>query len=144
MSRTSIFLVSEDKESIEKAKQYWLTQGVVVHVYTPSQWRDGLENSFFRSQLSLGLPALSIGLAPVNDSLPSNVVPFPGTRPADTGLQVSTMDEIECKAIEGAIFQFRGNLTEAAKALGIGRATLYRKVKQFQIDPNAARRKRAA
>ncbi len=39
---------------------------------------------------------------------------------------------------------FKGNLTEAAKALGIGRATLYRKVKQYNIDPSAARKKKAA
>ncbi len=54
------------------------------------------------------------------------------------------MDELESKAIENAIMQFKGNLTEAAKALGIGRATLYRKVKQYQIDPNSARKRRAA
>ena len=54
------------------------------------------------------------------------------------------MNELEAKAIENAIAQFRGNLTEAAKALGIGRATLYRKVKQYQIDPSMARKKRAA
>ncbi|MCH2535615.1 MAG: hypothetical protein MK008_14325 [Bdellovibrionales bacterium] len=40
--------------------------------------------------------------------------------------------------------EFNGNLTEAAKALGIGRATLYRKVKQYSIDPTMARKKRAA
>jgi hypothetical protein len=28
--------------------------------------------------------------------------------------------------------------------LGIGRATLYRKVKQYNIDPSAARKKKAA
>ena len=43
-----------------------------------------------------------------------------------------------------AIHAYRGNLTEAAKALGIGRATLYRKVKLYNIDPASARRKKAA
>ena len=52
------------------------------------------------------------------------------------------MDDIEAKAIENAIVQYKGNLTEAAKALGIGRATLYRKVKQYRIDPSMARKKK--
>ena len=54
------------------------------------------------------------------------------------------MDDLEAKAIETAIMQFKGNLTEAAKALGIGRATLYRKVKQYHIDPSQARRRKIA
>jgi transcriptional regulator of acetoin/glycerol metabolism len=63
---------------------------------------------------------------------------------AESPSNVETMDQVEARAIESAISQFKGNLTEAAKALGIGRATLYRKVKYFQIDPSAARRKRVA
>jgi transcriptional regulator of acetoin/glycerol metabolism len=58
--------------------------------------------------------------------------------------RVQKIDELEAKAIENAIAQYKGNLTEAAKALGIGRATLYRKVKQYQIDPSLARKRKAA
>jgi DNA-binding NtrC family response regulator len=54
------------------------------------------------------------------------------------------MNDLEAQAIEQAIHAYRGNLTEAAKALGIGRATLYRKVKLYNIDPSSARRKKAA
>ncbi len=155
MSRNSVFIISEDKEVIEKAKAYWLPLGVTVHVYSQPQWTEGLENPFFRSQLALGLPALSVGVNPVtggsingSTTTPNNVVPFPGgnrsTDSATVSSKLATIDELESKAIENAIFQFRGNLTEAARALGIGRATLYRKVKQYQIDPNQARRKQAA
>ena len=55
--------------------------------------------------------------------------------------KVNTINEVEKDAIERAIMEFRGNLTEAAKALGIGRATLYRKVKQYNIDPSQARKR---
>lgn len=44
--------------------------------------------------------------------------------------------ELEKKAIEAAIKKHNGSLTEAAKELGIGRATLYRKVKEYQINPS--------
>ncbi|MFN9065788.1 MAG: helix-turn-helix domain-containing protein, partial [Bdellovibrionales bacterium] len=63
--------------------------------------------------------------------------------PPSSENSIQKMDDIEAKAIENAILQYRGNLTEAAKALGIGRATLYRKVKQYHIDPAVARKKKS-
>jgi len=72
-----------------------------------------------------------------------NVIPFPGSQ-GQEATKVQTINELESVAIENAIHQYKGNLTEAAKALGIGRATLYRKVKQYNIDTSIARRKRAA
>ena len=145
MPRTMVFVVSDDAETIDKAKSALAPTGATVTSFGSGQWKDGLENNFFRSQLSNGLPALSSGNSPIEHR--GNVLPFPGVQnnsSAADSKQVSTMNELESHAIENAILQFRGNLTEAAKALGIGRATLYRKVKQYQIDPSVARKKRAA
>lgn len=143
MSKATVYIVCDEAETVENAKTYFGPQGVTVTSYTTGQWRDGLEQPQFRSQLSAGAPALVVGGN--STSLGSNVLPFPGqgTNPYIGG-KMPTMDEVESKAIESAIAQFRGNLTEAAKALGIGRATLYRKVKQYHIDPSASRKKRAA
>ncbi len=147
MARTMVFIVSDDAETAEKVKSALAPYGVTLNTYGPGQWKEGLENSYFRSQLAIGLPSLAGGSNPLETR--GNVLPFPGvTANANAGTydasKVSTMNELESKAIENAILQFRGNLTEAAKALGIGRATLYRKVKQYQIDPAVARKKRAA
>ena len=144
MPRTMVFVVSDDAETVEKAKSALAPTGATVTSFGTGQWKDGLENNFFRSQLTNGLPALSFGSSPIENR--GNVLPFPGTQNSTVvdSKQVSTMNELESQAIENAILQFRGNLTEAAKALGIGRATLYRKVKQYQIDPSVARKKRAA
>jgi hypothetical protein len=145
MPRTMVFIVTDDAESAEKAKSALAPFGVSANSYGVGQWKEGLENSYFRNQLAAGLPALSSGSSPVEGR--GNVLPFPGVTSspaAGNNDKVSTMNELESKAIENAIVQFRGNLTEAAKALGIGRATLYRKVKQYQIDPTMARKKRAA
>ncbi len=143
MSRTTMIVVSDNQETIETAKKYWEGHDVAVQVYSPIQWREGLENNFFRQQLTAGIPALASGSSPVNYEPGSNVLPFPGpSSQASAGVQ--KMDDLEAHAIENAIMQYKGNLTEAAKALGIGRATLYRKVKQYQIDPTSARKKRAA
>lgn len=142
MSRTMMIMVCDNHEQIENARKYWEAQDCTLQVYSSAQWREGLDNVFFRQQLLQGVPALSGGLNPVGD-VPGNVVPFP-TQMTGGEPRVQKMEDLEARAIEEAIMQFKGNLTEAAKALGIGRATLYRKVKQYHIDPSAARKKKAA
>lgn len=141
MSRSIIIMVSDNQEVIEKARQQ--TQNLseaTFQVYAPHQWRDGLESPFFRQQLAQGVPALTGGLNAARSD-EGQVLNFP-TSSHDSHVQ--RMDDIEAKAIENAIVQYKGNLTEAAKALGIGRATLYRKVKQYHIDPSVARKKKMA
>lgn len=144
MARSFIYVVSENPEVLETLKKSTEGKDVSFYSYSGQQWREGLENPFFRSQLVNGVPALSSGLSPVttgNSNYTNNVVNFPATNGAD---RVQKMEELEAQAIEQAINQYKGNLTEAAKALGIGRATLYRKVKQYHIDPTQARRRKIA
>ena len=145
MPRTTVYIVGDDFDTNEKVKATLASYGVNVQTYGSGQWRDGIENPYFRSQLLSGVPSLSAGSIQVENR--GNVLPFPGAVQATgaaNNANVQTMDQLESKAIENAILQFCGNLTEAARALGIGRATLYRKVKQYQIDPSIARKKRAA
>ena len=142
MARSFVYIVSENPEVIEKLKKSHEAEDVSFYTYSGHQWREGLDNPFFRSQLVNGVPALSTGLNPLTaeSSHMGNVVSFPNS----SENKVQKMDDLEAKAIESAIIQFKGNLTEAAKALGIGRATLYRKVKQYHIDPSQARRRKIA
>lgn len=44
------------------------------------------------------------------------------------------LDELEKKAIQKALNQYRGNMSKAAKELGIGRTTLYRKLEKHKIN----------
>ena len=91
------------------------------------------------------MPSLSAGAQPIERG--AKILQFPTQSQVSEpiGIQkVETINELEAKAIKKAIFEYKGNLTEAAKALGIGRATLYRKVKQYNINPNEARKNRAA
>ncbi len=142
MSRTVMIVVSDNQETVENAKKYWEQHDVTVQAYSSAQWREGLDNAFFRQQLSAGVPALISGNSPVttDNTGNGNLIQFP--TPTATSTNVQKMEEMEAHAIENAIAQYKGNLTEAAKALGIGRATLYRKVKQYHIDPSAARKKK--
>ncbi|MGZ3770872.1 MAG: helix-turn-helix domain-containing protein [Bdellovibrio sp.] len=141
MSRTVMIVVSENHEVIENTKKQFENHDVTVQAYTPAQWREGLDNVFFRQQLMAGVPALISGSSPVNSELSGNIIQFPSTSASSANVQ--KMEELEAHAIENAIMQYKGNLTEAAKALGIGRATLYRKVKQYHIDPANARKKKS-
>lgn len=139
MSRSIVIMVSNNHDFIDNSKKHFEGQDCTVQTFLPDQWRTGLDSPFFRQQLIQGVPALAGGAHSLNPSTPGQVLAF--APPGDSNVQ--KMDHMEAKAIENAILQYKGNLTEAAKALGIGRATLYRKVKQYQIDPSVARKKKS-
>jgi transcriptional regulator of acetoin/glycerol metabolism len=138
MARSSFIVVSDDQALVQKAQAFGQMHGVTVQVMTPEQHEASQTG---RTEL----PSLVAGHAAVEGA---KVLQFPGTAGAgqvsDTRRGVATINQLESVAIENAIAAFKGNLTEAAKALGIGRATLYRKVKQYNIDPSMARKKKAA
>ena len=61
-----------------------------------------------------------------------------GQPPAESGLPpaVQTLAGLERAAILGAIRTLNGDKLQAAKLLGIGKTTLYRKLKEYGIaDP---------
>lgn len=144
MVRSTLILVSSDHAEVEKFRSFAQGHGVTVQVYSPAEWAQGLNDPEFRKKVGGNVPSLTVGQAPVDEG--AKILPFPGTshQSQDQSGKVRTINELESIAIENAIHEYNGNLTEAAKALGIGRATLYRKVKQYNIDPSSARKKRAA
>ena len=143
MARARMILVSDDQGVVESCKTFANHQGIEVQVFSTMEWQSRTSDSSSVHQTG-EVPALASGSGPVESG--AKILPFPGSAPdqAQNAGRVQTINELESKAIESAIFEFNGNLTEAAKALGIGRATLYRKVKQYNIDPSLARKKRAA
>ncbi len=141
MGRSTFIFVSDNSEQVQKVQSFALQESITLQVYSSQEWGSGLHNSDFLSGLSSGYEDLvSGGMSSQSGEGGATVIPFPTNRTQDK--KVSTMNELESMAIENAINEYRGNLTEAAKALGIGRATLYRKVKLYQLDPASARRKR--
>lgn len=127
MPYSKLIIVSDDPVVIHRGQEFAQTMGVQCEVQPPGF----VQNA----------PSLSSGASPINSS---NVIQFPSGMNTGSSSAVSTINDLEAQAIEKAIHSFRGNLTEAAKALGIGRATLYRKVKLYNIDPTQARKRRAA
>ncbi|MCA9485031.1 MAG: sigma-54-dependent Fis family transcriptional regulator, partial [Nitrospina sp.] len=49
--------------------------------------------------------------------------------------QVRPADEIEAETIRFAIGFYNGRMSEVARRLGIGRSTLYRKLREYDLDP---------
>lgn len=47
--------------------------------------------------------------------------------------KILSLDEVEAKVIKEAIQVYEGNLSQVSRKLKIGRATLYRKLKQYNI-----------
>lgn len=147
MVRTQFIVVSDDQAMVQKAQQFAQMHGVTCTVHTPEQWNAQQNHEQHHSSV----PSLVPGQGAVEGG---KVLPFPGTamHAVHSGhvvgggerRGVATINQLEASAIENAIGAFKGNLTEAAKALGIGRATLYRKVKQYNIDPSSARNKKKA
>ena len=54
-------------------------------------------------------------------------------KPAQQGADIIPLHEMEKKTIANALVHFEGNITKAAAALGIGRNTLYDKMKKYSI-----------
>jgi len=53
------------------------------------------------------------------------------------GLGHRTLEEVERAMITQSLRRHRGNVTRAAKALGLSRAALYRRCEKFGLDPSA-------
>jgi two-component system response regulator AtoC len=73
----------------------------------------------------------------VND-LPPSLAPAPGSGPAEgmpaaAGLSSTDLEDIERITIQRVFEQVNGDKTRARKMLGISRATLYRKLKRYNI-----------
>ncbi|GGB32438.1 sigma-54-dependent Fis family transcriptional regulator [Roseibium aquae] len=62
--------------------------------------------------------------------------PFGFTRSLDDQGHIRKLEDVEAELIRTAIAHYSGRMTEVAKRLGIGRSTLYRKLKEYGIDEN--------
>jgi DNA-binding NtrC family response regulator len=63
------------------------------------------------------------------------VAPQPGVLPLfDSAGEIRPLDEIEAEVIRFAINHYRGQMSEVARRLHIGRSTLYRKLENLGLD----------
>jgi len=81
-------------------------------------------------------PAPAADLAPAPSSEASRFEPRnPNVmRLIDDSGDVRKIDDIEAEAIRFAFAHYRGQMSQMARKLGIGRSTLYRKMKELGVD----------
>ncbi len=92
-------------------------------------------------ELSATLPALSGGSDPIAGAGLPSAAQLQAEQPSDSPVRIlddkghlRTLEDIERDLIQLAIEIYAGHMTEVAKRLGIGRSTLYRKVREQGLD----------
>jgi DNA-binding NtrC family response regulator len=81
---------------------------------------------------------------PVEKKSETGKVQFGVLRALDERGNVRSLSEVELEMIKLAIDHYQGQMSEVARRLGIGRSTLYRKLKEYGIDPETGRADRLA
>jgi DNA-binding NtrC family response regulator len=87
------------------------------------------------------------GVGPVAAEIepPARLLQRFGTlRALDERGNVRALADVELEMIKLAIDHYNGQMSEVARRLGIGRSTLYRKLKEYGIDPETGRLERLA
>ena len=93
------------------------------------------------------------GLNPIMDDLPDvPVATGPGVPQSvteaaehagvgimDEGGHLRSLEDTERDLIEFAIETYAGRMSEVARRLGVGRSTLYRKVREYELDVDGVR-----
>ena len=90
-------------------------------------------------ELMEGSTVLDLGVEPIeiSDGSPEPLIESHGadSSPAIQLTPEMTMEDVEREVIRIALAEVRGNRRKAAERLGIGERTLYRKLKQYELEP---------
>ena len=123
-----------EKHARDAGKRITRVEPEAMEALTTHGWPGNvreLENVIHRTLLvSAGLELTFADLPPgivERDSSPGSSA----TPPAGSGTQ--SLEELEREAIVHAMENNRGNLSDVARQLGIGRSTLYRKLDQYGL-----------
>ena len=80
----------------------------------------------------------SPAMSPEPEPEPMLLRSAPSLRLTDLQGEVRPLEEIESETIRFAIAHYRGQMSEVARRLKIGRSTLYRKLEALALDENDA------
>jgi DNA-binding NtrC family response regulator len=84
--------------------------------------------------VSEALPTAHHGVGPTV-SAPAHASPY-GISGTETNGHMRKLEDIESEVIRMAISRYDGHMSEVARRLGIGRSTLYRKLKELGLEPD--------
>ena len=127
----------------ETGKEIRLVDNRVMDVLMDYDWPGNvreLENVIYRAMVICETDKLQLSCLPpqLTQRLPKNNLE-PAGQPKSTievlqpPPEITSMDDLEKKAMLQALERTKGNLTMAAKQLGMGRATFYRKINKYGL-----------
>ena len=123
---SKIIFVSNSQNDIESVKAFAQNNQYEVEYYSNEEWDKQIHNKTL-PQSSSGRNELQISDNMIHFSSVKNTV-------------FNTMEDMKIDAIKKALVISNGNASKAAGMLKIGRATLYRKIKQLGFDLEALRK----
>lgn len=85
-------------------------------------------------------PALVEGMPAAAMSAQAGAAGYVGIPALTERGDVRSLEDVEADMIRLALGRYRGSMTEAARRLGIGRSTLYRKMREFGLDARGSSR----
>ena len=122
-----IIFISNSLADIQKVKDFAKNSKYSMEHYSKEEWKNKSVKKTFSNKSTRNINSIN--------SSNLSVIELPSS--GNSLLQ--TMDEIKVEAIKKALLQSRGNASKAAEALKIGRATLYRKIKELGVDLKSIR-----
>ena len=109
-----VIVISSNRRLVSEMKQAVSKQDCQFEHYTEEQWE-------------------------LQKTSPNNVLPFQNHKflpfgQKKTDFPQKSLNEIQLETIKKTLFKTKGNVSKVSKILCIGRATLYRKIKEYKID----------
>ena len=123
---SKLIFISNSLADIEKVKEFTKNNDYLLEHYSKEEWKSNIK-------YSTGNSPKSNNINTTNNNL--SIVHLP-----NIGHPLQTMNEIKVEAIRNALLKARGNASKAAEMLQIGRATLYRKIKEFEVNLESMRK----
>ena len=111
MSR--IIIISSNRQLISETTEWAMKKSCQVEHYTEQEWKKSKPRSNNVISIHTG------GVLPTGKTLLKSLKP---------------LGEVQMETIRQALYSMNGNVSRVSKALNIGRATLYRKIKDHDID----------
>jgi DNA-binding NtrC family response regulator len=123
-----LIFISSSLADIEKVKEFAKNNDYSLEHYSKEEWKKDSENQFENVSNYNNVAAGT-------ENNHFSIVQLPNSNHS-----LQTMNEIKVEAIRMALLRAKGNASKAAEMLQIGRATLYRKIKEFGVDLESMRK----
>jgi len=123
---STLIFISDSITDIEQVQQFATDNSYALEYYSKEEWGKFIKKQQSKRAVS-NIPTLSIVESSDTTTVNNNL------------LILKTMNDIKVEAIKSTLLRARGNASKAAEILKIGRATLYRKIKELNIDLDSIR-----